>query len=83
MIKREKLKKIKRLKNTEKVVKRRRYIQRNVWGLTDEELKKESFERGRLRKWNMRCGCRKCKRSKPRYKDKGLSKRMRKQGLVR
>ncbi len=66
--------KLRRMRHTHDIVEKRKAIIRNSWKEDPEECFPNGMCNGRLRKYNLRCDCRTCKRSKSRAKDKGWRK---------
>ena len=68
-------KKLNRMRNTDRIVARRRRIILRTWSNDSHLLFTEGiYCDGHLRKYNLRCGCRQCKYAKERFKNKGYRK---------
>lgn len=71
----QKKKRLNRMRNTHRIVERRRRIINRIWGNSSHIFFiEELYCDGQLRKFNLRCGCRQCKYSRLRFKDKGFRK---------
>lgn len=71
----DKQKRLRRKKGTDKIVAKRKAIIRNSWREDPEECFPDSPD-GRLRKYNLVCGCPSCSSYRIKHKRKGFSKRM-------
>ena len=71
----QKQRRLDRIRSTEKIVKRRKTIITDIWH-EDPAVCFPNSPEGRLKKYNLVCGCPTCRAGRERYNGKGSGKRM-------
>lgn len=78
--------KLYRLKQLNRIIRKRKNIVKNAWGLNNfDGYERESLELkepNRMNKWNLSCGCRSCRASKKFQKFEHKSKRLKDMSVI-